>query len=178
MCGFVGFVNLKHDISNKKDILMHMTKTLSKRGPDEENFYIDENIALGHRRLIIVDPENGHQPMCASYNENEYIIAYNGQLYNTNDIRNELLSNGYHFEGYSDTEVILKGFIHYGYNIVKKLSGIFSFVIWNKNKNELFMARDHFGIKPLYYTLVDNHLLFASEVKALKEHPLVELKLD
>ena len=178
MCGFVGFVNLKHDISNKKDILMHMTKTLSKRGPDEENFYIDENIALGHRRLIIVDPENGHQPMYASYNENEYIIAYNGQLYNTNDIRNELLSNGYHFEGYSDTEVILKGFIHYGYDIVKKLNGIFSFVIWNKNKKELFMARDHFGIKPLYYTLVDNHLLFASEVKALKEHPLVELKLD
>ena len=178
MCGLVGFVNLKHDISNKKDILTHMTKTLSKRGPDEKNFYINKNILLGHRRLIIIDPENGHQPMCAIYNDNTYIIAYNGQLYNTSEIRKELLDNGYRFDGYSDTEVILKAFIHYGYNVVRKLNGIFSFVIWNENKKELFMARDHFGIKPLYYTLVDDNLIFASEVKAIKEHPLVELKLD
>lgn len=91
MCGLVGFVNLKHDISDKKNIIKDMTRALSKRGPDEEGFYFDEHINLGHRRLTIIDPENGHQPMSATYNENTYTIVYNGQLYNANDIREELI---------------------------------------------------------------------------------------
>ncbi len=97
MCGFVGFVNLKHNISNKKDILIDMTKTLSKRGPDEENFYCSEHINLGHRRLTIIDPENGHQPMSATHLNNTYTIVYNGQLYNASEIRKELIECGYHF---------------------------------------------------------------------------------
>lgn len=155
-----------------------MTQALSKRGPDEENFYINEHINLGHRRLIILDPENGHQPMSVTYNENTYTIVYNGQLYNANDIRKELIEAGITFKGYCDTEVILKAFIYFGSNIVKRFNGIFSFAIWNENKQELFLARDHFGIKPLYYTIVDDNLIFASEVKALIKHPLVKLKID
>lgn len=155
-----------------------MTQALSKRGPDEENFYINEHINLGHRRLIILDPENGHQPMSVTYNENTYTIVYNGQLYNANDIRKELIEAGITFKGYCDTEVILKAFIYFGSDIVKHFNGIFSFAIWNKNKQELFLARDHFGIKPLYYTIVDDNLIFASEVKALIKHPLVKLKID
>lgn len=155
-----------------------MTKALAKRGPDEENFYIGEHINLGHRRLIIIDPENGKQPMSFTYNENTYTIVYNGQLYNTEDIRKELISAGFSFKGYSDTEVILKAYIHFGSDIVKRFNGIFSFAIWDEKKQELFLARDHFGIKPLYYTIVDDNLIFASEVKALIKHPKVELKLD
>lgn len=155
-----------------------MTKALSKRGPDEENFYFNEHICLGHRRLTILDPENGHQPMSMTYNENTYTIVYNGQLYNTEDIRKELIEAGFEFKGYSDTEVILKAFIYFGSDIVKRFNGIFSFAIWNEGKQELFLARDHFGIKPLYYTIVDDNLIFSSEVKALIKHPLVELKID
>lgn len=113
MCGLVGFVNLKHDISNKKDIIIDMTKALSKRGPDEDGFYSSKHINLGHRRLIIIDPENGHQPMSATYNDNTYTIVYNGQLYNAADIRKELIDVGYSFNGYCDTEVILKAFIEW-----------------------------------------------------------------
>jgi len=178
MCGLVGFVNLRHNISDKKDIIIDMTRALKKRGPDEENFFFNEHINLGHRRLIIIDAENGHQPMSATYDDNTYTIVYNGQLYNTSEIKKELIEYGYSFNGYSDTEVILKAFIHYGSNIVKRFNGIFSFAIWNENKKELFLARDHFGIKPLYYTIVDNNLIFASEVKALIKHPLVNLKLN
>ncbi len=155
-----------------------MTKALSKRGPDEENFYFNKHICLGHRRLTILDPENGHQPMSMTYNENMYTIVYNGQLYNTEDIRKELIEAGFTFKGYSDTEVILKAFIHFGSTIIKRFNGIFSFAIWNENKQELFLARDHFGIKPLYYSIVDDNLIFSSEVKALIKHPLIELKID
>ena len=178
MCGFVGFANLKHNISSKRDILVDMTRTLSKRGPDEEDFYCAEHIQLGHRRLTIIDPENGHQPMQATYHNNTYTIVYNGQLYNAKEIREDLIQEGYTFNGYCDTEVILKAFIHYGSNIVKKFNGIFSFAIWNEKDQELFLARDHFGIKPLYYCIVDDNIIFASEVKAIIKHPLVELKLD
>ncbi len=171
-------MNLKHNISNEKDIITRMTKELAKRGPDEENFYINEHINLGHRRLIILDPENGKQPMSTTYGENTYTIVYNGQLYNKEEIRQELITAGFTFKGYCDTEVILKAYIHFGSDIVKRFNGIFSFAIWNEKSQELFLARDHFGIKPLYYTIVDDNLIFASEVKALIKHPKVELKLD
>lgn len=178
MCGIVGFVNLKRNISSEKDIITNMTKTLEKRGPDEENFYIGEHVNLGHRRLIIIDAKNGKQPMTAKHNENSYTIVYNGQVYNAKDLKEELQELGYRFDGYSDTEVILKGFIHYGPDIVTRLNGIFSFAIWDEKKQEMFLARDHFGIKPLYYTCIEHTLIFASEVKALVQYPNVKLQID
>ena len=177
MCGFVGFANLKENISSKTNIY-NMNESISKRGPDEDGYYYEEHICLGHKRLIVVDPDGGKQPMSAMKNGNLYTIVYNGQLYNTKDLRSELEENGFTFDSYSDTEVLLKSFIFWKYDVVKKLNGIFSFAIWNSKKNELFLARDHFGVKPLFYTIYNNTLVFASEIKALFKYPGIEAKLD
>ena len=178
MCGFVGFCNVHQNISNNVHILKDMTKVLQKRGPDEEDFFVTDNIGLGHRRLIIIDAKNGKQPMSAKIGDTTYTIVYNGQLYNAKDLREELIGYGYEFNGYCDTEVLLKAFIHFGTSILSKLNGIFSFAIWNDRSKELYLARDHFGIKPLYYTVTENTIIFGSEVKAILEHPLVKVELD
>lgn len=178
MCGIVGFVNYKENISNQKEILNKMTQTLSNRGPDEEGLYINENVALGHKRLIVIDPDGGKQPMIEKYEFGEYAIVYNGQIYNTKELKKTLLENGFEFKGHCDTEVLLKSYIYYGKNVVDHLNGIFAFAIWDSKKNELFLARDHFGVKPLFYTQVDNTFIFASELKAIFEYPKVEKKLE
>ena len=177
MCGFVGFANLKENISSKTNIY-NMNESISKRGPDEDGYYYEEHVCLGHKRLIVVDPDGGKQPMSAMKDGNLYTIVYNGQLYNTKDLRSELEENGFTFDSYSDTEVLLKSFIFWKYDVVKKLNGIFSFAIWNSKKNELFLARDHFGVKPLFYTIYNNTIVFASEIKALFKYPGIEAKLD
>lgn len=116
--------------------------------------------------------------MSAKFGENTYTICYNGQLYNTKELRQTLLENGFEFEGHCDTEVLLKAFIHYGHDIVHYLNGIFAFAIWDEAKKELFIARDHFGIKPFYYSILDNHFLFSSEVKALLKFPSFPLTIS
>ena len=179
MCGIVGFTTFQNKHDNEKDILYKMTKELSKRGPDEENYYFSDNVALGHRRLVIVDAENGKQPMCRTFNNSVYTLIYNGQLYNANDIRKQLIEEyNFTFQGYSDTEVILKAYIQWGSSIIHKFNGIFSFAIWDDGKKELFLARDHFGIKPLYYTIINNDIIFASELKAILKYPGINLELD
>lgn len=178
MCGIVGFVNYKKDIKNPISILNKMNNTLTNRGPDEEGKYISSPAYLAHKRLIVIDPVGGKQPMFATYDENEYSIVYNGQIYNTAELRNVLIENGFIFNTTSDTEVLLKAFIFYGYDVVKHLNGIFAFAIWNKNNEELFLARDHFGIKPLFYTIKNDNLIFASEIKALFEFPGIEKVVD
>lgn len=178
MCGIVGFVNFKRNVENYKNVLSSMNSAISKRGPDEDGYYINTNVALGHKRLIVIDPEGGKQPMIHRYQEEEYIIVYNGQIYNTGELRNELIENGFDFYGHCDTEVLLKSFIHFGYNVVNKINGIFAFAIWNTKKQELFLARDHFGVKPLYYTSYDDSFIFASEIKSLFEYPGVSKVVD
>ena len=178
MCGFVGTCNLKQDISNEKEIIKNMNIKLQKRGPDEEGYFFDRNINLGHRRLIIIDKENGKQPMSVKINDITYTIVYNGQIYNKDEIKKDLTELGYKFNGYSDTEVLLKAFIEYGKSVLNKLNGIFSFAIWNNKKRELFLARDHFGIKPLYYTLIDGEIIFSSEIKAILSFPGIKAKID
>ena len=177
MCGFVGFANLKENVSSKTNIY-NMNESISKRGPDEDGYYYEEHVCLGHKRLIVVDPDGGKQPMSAMKDGNLYTIVYNGQLYNTKELRSELGENGFTFDSYSDTEVLLKSFIFWKYDVVKKLNGIFSFAIWDSKKNELFLARDHFGVKPLFYTIYNNTIVFASEIKALFKYPGIEAKLD
>lgn len=147
MCGIVGFVNYRKDIKNPISILNKMNNTLTNRGPDEEGKYISSPVYLAHKRLIVLDPVGGKQPMLATYDENEYSIVYNGQIYNAKELKDTLIQNGFEFNTTSDTEVLLKAFILYGYDVVKHLNGIFAFAIWNKKKEELFLARDHFGIK-------------------------------
>ena len=178
MCGIVGFVNYKKDISSERDIIKNMTSSLSNRGPDEEGIYINKNIALGHKRLIVIDPEGGKQPMIEKYSYGEYVITYNGQIYNTEELRKTLFENGFSFNGHSDTEVLLKSFIHYGKNVVHYLNGIFSFAIWNTKTEELYIARDHLGVKPLFYTQFNDSFIFASELKSIFEYPGVQKILD
>ena len=178
MCGIVGIVNHKQDISNQYYIIRNMAKTQAKRGPDEDGLYFSKHANLGHRRLNIVDIENGKQPMSYRIDEVTYTIVYNGQLYNTEEIREILISNGFKFKGYSDTEFILKAYVFYGKDICKHLNGVFAFAIWNDKKGEIFIARDHFGIKPLYYTFVEDNLIFSSEIKGILEHPKAECAID
>lgn len=178
MCGIVGFVNYKKDVPNYKNVLNNMLQTLSYRGPDEEGSYINNYVCLGHKRLIVLDPKGGKQPMVEKYSFGEYVIVYNGQIYNTKELKETLLENGFSFNGYSDTEVLLKSYIHYKSDVVNHLNGIFSFAIWNTQTQELFLARDHFGIKPLFYTQFNNSFIFASELKAIFEYPGVQKVLD
>ena len=180
MCGIVGFTNYDGNMRNEEAgrVLSNMNNTLSKRGPDENGIYIKEDICIAHRRLIVIDPEGGKQPMICKYLGNTYVITYNGQIYNTRELRETLEKSGFTFEGHCDTEVLLKAFIYYGYNVVNHLNGIFAFAIWNEGKKELFLARDHFGVKPLFYSIKDNQLIFASEIKALFEYPSIYPKID
>ncbi len=148
-----------------------MVKQLEKRGPDEYGVYIDKHVNLGHRRLCIIDKENGKQPMSEIHNGNTYTIVYNGQLYNCDELKEVLKDNGFKFRGYSDTEILLKSYIFYGKDVCKYLNGIFAFAIWDSKNEELFLARDQFGIKPLYYTILEDNFVFASEIKSILKFP-------
>ena len=114
MCGFVGFVDYKKDTSKMKNILIQMNESISKRGPDEDGYYIKNNVALGHKRLIVIDPEGGKQPMIETFSFGEFAIVYNGQIYNTKELKKTLEENGFTFKSHSDTEILLKSFIHFG----------------------------------------------------------------
>ena len=178
MCGIVGWVNFEADLTDKTKAIKAMTDTLARRGPDNDGFFFNPNALLGHRRLIVVDPEGGRQPMTKRLGDYEYTIIYNGELYNTEDLRKILLVKGYEFESYSDTEVLLTSYIEWGPDCVDHLNGIFAFGVWDVKERRLFMARDRLGVKPLFYTLKGDNFLFASELKALLAHPEVEAILN
>ena len=171
MCGFVGIAECDCQKKVDKNIIERMNSTLGRRGPDEEGYYINEGIALGHKRLSVIDIEHGKQPMKYTYENKEYIITYNGQIYNTEELREDLEKNQIGIETNSDTEILLKAYILYKEEVVKYLNGIFAFAIWDKDKKTMFLARDHFGVKPLYYTFFDEKLIFASELKAIFKYP-------
>jgi asparagine synthase (glutamine-hydrolysing) len=178
MCGIAGIINLDKDIRKNQKFIADMTYTLKKRGPDAVGYYIDKHVLLGHRRLIVVDPTGGTQPMIKDSNNNTYGIVYNGELYNTEDLRTDLKKLGYTFESYSDTEVLLTSYIAWGTDCVTHINGIFSFAIWNEKEQTLFLCRDPLGVKPLYYTLKNGYFLFGSELKALLVNPIVEPIID
>ena len=180
MCGFVGFSNFNNDLSNKyySNILKEMNSTLSKRGPDEEGYYLNNNVCMAHKRLIVIDPDGGKQPMIENYSFGDYVIVYNGQIYNTKELKDVLISNGFTFNGHCDTEILLKSYIHYGTDVVNHLNGIFAFAIWDCKNNSVFLARDHLGVKPLFYTILDDTLIFASELKAIFKFPNIEKIID
>lgn len=178
LCGIAGIVNFRKDISCLKEILESMTSTLKKRGPNQEGYYISPEAMLGHRRLIVVDPAGGTQPMIKEKDRNKYVLVYNGELYNTEDLRSELKQMGFQFNSYSDTEVLLTSYIAWGPDCVNHINGIFAFGVWDEKNKTLFMARDHLGVKPLFYTIVDNHFIFGSELKTLLANPMVEPIID
>ncbi|EHQ88531.1 asparagine synthase (glutamine-hydrolyzing) [Desulfosporosinus youngiae] len=171
MCGIAGIVNWTHDLTLQEDVLINMTHTLIPRGPDAEGYWLSPRAAFGHRRLVVVDPQGGRQPMIRRRGEHTYTLIYNGELYNTPEIRQELLSRGYRFEGHSDTEAVLLSYLEWGPSCVERLNGIFAFGIWDSKEQRLFVARDRLGVKPLFYSAQTNSLVFASELKALLKHP-------
>lgn len=178
MCGIAGWIDFSKDLSSFYHIIESMTDTLKLRGPNSGGFYTNENVLLGHRRLVVVDPEGGSQPMTKVINGNEYVLVYNGELYNTEDLRKDLLSYGYKFDSYSDTEVLLTSYIHWGIDCLDKFNGIFAFCIFNKQTKEIFLARDPLGVKPLFYSVKGNSLIFGSEIKTLLAHPYISTLVD
>jgi asparagine synthase (glutamine-hydrolysing) len=178
MCGITGWINFNHSIKNEADTLTKMTNTLAKRGPDETNIWSETHAAFGHKRLIVVDPEGGRQPMSKQKDGSIYTICYNGELYNTEDIRKVLHTKGYSFKGHSDTEVLLSAYIEWAEECVNHLNGIYAFAIWDSQKEQLFIGRDRLGVKPLFFKEHKKGLLFASEIKAILAHPEVKTEID
>lgn len=172
MCGIVGFIDKNE---NKKEIITKMSKRIEHRGPDGEGFFIDGDVAFAHRRLSIIDLQSGNQPM---FNEDETIVViFNGEIYNYLELKEELKEK-HTFKTQSDTEVLVHGYEEWGSELPKHLRGMFAFAIYDKKDNSLFLARDNFGIKPLYYANMNNTFMFASEIKAFLEHPSFEKKLN
>lgn len=175
MCGIVGFIDKKNK-QEKKKILNEMMDRIVHRGPNSKGEYVDSDVAIGFRRLSIIDLEGGSQPI---YNENnDMLITFNGEIYNFKELRKELEKKNHIFKTNTDTEVILHGYEEYGSEIVKKLRGMFSFVIYNKKTKELFGARDHFGIKPFYYYKSDDLFIYGSEIKSFLPHPDFKKELN
>ena len=173
MCAIAGEVNIKDGIGFAP-YHAEMIETMKRRGPDDDGMYCDNCVVLLHARLAVIDPQNGRQPMSATTGDNDYTIVYNGELYNTADIRVQLEAEGEHFQTHSDTEVILRAYIRHGQSCVNEFNGIFAFAIWDRENQSLFIARDRLGVKPFFYAERKGSFIFASELKGLLAHPDVE----
>jgi len=178
MCGIAGWIDWHVNLTQQGAILARMADTLFNRGPDAEGIWMSPHCGFAHRRLIVVDPAGGAQPMTRERSGNTYTMVYNGELYNTEDIRKDLLARGHKFRGHSDTEVLLTSYIEWGPACVERLNGIFAFAVWNEKEQSVFLARDRLGVKPLFYAERDGGLIFGSELKALLEHPSVQPEVD
>lgn len=176
MCGIGGFVDYERDARRGGPILHGMKRTLTPRGPDAEGTYFDEDTALIHRRLIVIDPEGGKQPMCSP--DRNTILIYNGELYNTPELRTELMSRGHEFVGHSDTEVLLHAYLEWKTDAFARLNGIFAFAIWEKRERRLTLCRDRLGVKPLFFAPIRNGLTFGSTIDTVLCHPEIEPALD
>ena len=176
MCGIGGFVDFERDARRGGPILHGMKRTLTPRGPDAEGTYFDEDAALVHRRLIVIDPEGGKQPMHSP--DRNTIIIYNGELYNTPELRTELMSRGHEFVGHSDTEVLLHAYLEWKTDAFSRLNGIFAFAIWEKRERRLTLCRDRLGVKPLFFAPIRNGLTFGSTIDTVLCHPEIEPALD
>jgi asparagine synthase (glutamine-hydrolysing) len=166
MCGFVGFAG---DCPDRQKVLCEMTRAIAHRGPDSENFYLDSEIALGFRRLSIIDLATGSQPILNE--DRTKVLIFNGEIYNYKALRADLMARGHRFTTQTDSEVLVHGYEEFGEGLLPKLRGMFSFVIWDTVRREVFGARDSFGIKPFYYAQMGDTFLFGSEIKAFLPHP-------
>ena len=175
MCGFVGFIG-GGDTQRDQGVLQSMTDAIRHRGPDDADYYADGEISLGFRRLSIIDLEGGRQPILNE--DGTKVLMFNGEIYNYRPLREELLQKGHKFTTKTDSEVLLHGYEEYGPDLLNKLRGMFAFIIWDKEKKELFGARDFFGIKPFYYAQMGDTLLFGSEIKSFLHHPHFKKELN
>ena len=174
MCAISGVIRLEAD----DKIVAKMLTSMHRRGPDEQGIYRDEDVLLLHTRLVIIDPEGGKQPMHLNWAHERFTLIYNGELYNTDQLRQELTDAGHRFSGHSDTEVVLHAYAEYGPECLKKMNGIFAFAVWEEKRKRLFLARDRIGVKPLFYMHHKDGLLFASEMKTILCYPSVRARLD
>lgn len=166
MCGICGFTG---ELENREAVLQRMTEVITHRGPDSDGYYTDDYISMGFRRLSIIDLDTGDQPIT---NENgNLVLTFNGEIYNYKELRKELEAQGHTFATNSDSEVLVHGFEEWGEDMLPMLRGMFAFAIYNKDNKSIFLARDYFGIKPLHYTMIDDDLCYASEIKSILEHP-------
>ena len=176
MCGIAGLVNIGGE-SISPPVLQRMTDSISHRGPDGEGHWIEGNVGIGHRRLSIIDvTPAGHQPMMTP--DDRYVLSYNGEIYNFRELRIELEALGHVFNSNSDTEVVLHSFAQWGTVALSRFNGMFAVALWDRKQRKLLLARDRYGIKPLYYCLQGNRLAFASEQKAILASDLFKRDLD
>ena len=176
MCGFAGYITKDGKAPEYKDNLIEMMNSIKHRGPDDEGTHIDDMAGLGFRRLSIIGITNGKQPM---YNEDSSIVVtFNGEIYNYQSIKDELIAKGHIFKTDADTEVLVHGYEEFGKDLLKKLRGMYAFAIWDINKKEMLMARDIFGIKPLFYSKTDTDFVFGSEIKSILKFPTVKKELN
>lgn len=174
MCAIAGMIDLKRSVP----VMEKMIRTMLRRGPDDAGIFESGGCCLLHTRLAVIDPAGGHQPMELHWAGEKYIIVYNGELYNTKEIRQELAALGHSFRTTSDTEVVLTAYAQWGAGCLDRFNGIFAFAVWEAQRQRLFLARDRMGVKPLFYKLHDNGLLFASEIKTVLAYPTVKAELD
>lgn len=182
MCGIAGFYNSNHDYlvgeAYHKNILWNMSNRIKHRGPDEQGIHLSKHFGLAHARLSIIDLVTGQQPMLHTVGNYTYGIVYNGEVYNTKELKDDLVLKGWDFKTTSDTEVLLYGYIEYGPEFVEQVNGIFAFAIMDEYTDSLYLFRDHAGVKPLFYSIIDNTIVFASEIKAIFEFPGITPKLN
>jgi len=177
MCGIAGDINFyKREYDDQ--IYLNMMNSIKKRGPDQDGIFKAKNAVLVHTRLSVVDLENGIQPMTFMTERGNYTVVYNGELYNTEEIRKLLVEKKYNFKGHSDTEVLLYSFVEWGAECVEMFNGIFAFAIWDEVEEKLFIARDRIGVKPLFFGVMDGEFVFGSEIKSILCHPLFKSEID
>ena len=174
MCAIAGIL----DLSAPSAAVCAMQQTMARRGPDDRGVFQDDDVTLLHSRLAVIDPAGGRQPMTFSFENEEYTIVYNGELYNTPELRLALQKLGHRFMGHSDTEVLLQGYARWGREVLARLNGIYAFAVWEKRKRRLFLARDRIGVKPLFYAEYMGGLLFASELKTILKYPGFRSAID
>jgi len=171
MCGIAGWIDLKNDLTDECPIIDTMSATLANRGPDASGTWFSSHVLLAHRRLAVMDPAGGAQPMVRQKGRWNYAITYNGELYNAPELKKALEDYGYTFTTTCDTEVLLVSYLQWGPSCIERLNGIYAFGIWDEKEQRVFLARDRFGVKPLFYIQHGSSLIFASEIKALLAHP-------
>ena len=178
MCGITGWIDWERDLRDQGRLIDHMSDTLAHRGPDARGHWLSAHAALAHRRLIVIDPDSGEQPMVFGAEEQCSVLTYNGEIYNYRELRHELEQRGHVFTTQSDTEVLLHSYIEWQEACVLHLNGIFAFGLWDEQQQRLFIARDHLGVKPLFYAQRGSAFFFASEIKALLAHPEIKAEVD
>lgn len=178
MCGITGMVHQEQDLSKQEALLRQMQSVLHRRGPDQEGIFLTQHCAMAHTRLAVIDVAHGKQPMEVTVSGETYTIVYNGELYNTPELRGQLEREGIQFRTHCDTEVILQSYANWGPRCVEQFNGIFAFAVWEHNAKRLFLARDRIGVKPLFYAEIPDGLVFGSEIKALLQHPKVPHEID